>query len=66
MPTVLRLNGLVVKDMNAVAPCYAGSQQDACVDTLVQSTLRYRPAVSYYEFVHRGQLPLVFHPIKDW
>lgn len=66
MPTVLRLSSLDVQDMNAVAPCYAGSQQDSCADTQVQSTLRYRPAVSYYEFVNRGQSPLLFHPIKDW
>lgn len=66
MPTVLGLNGLSIQDLNAIIPCYLGDCQEPCNDTHAQSSFRWRPAVSYYEFVHRGQTPLLFHPVKEW
>ncbi|NTV98899.1 MAG: hypothetical protein HGA70_07035 [Chlorobiaceae bacterium] len=67
VPTVLRLNGLSMMNLNEVFPCYLGTHQDFCTDTALQSTVRYFPDISFYEFVNREIAPLLFHPVKqDW
>lgn len=66
VPTVLRLHGLSVQDLNEVTPCYQGHRQEPCEDTHLQSTIRFKPGVSLYEFANRDSAPLLFHPVKEW
>lgn len=65
IPTALVRAGLGVDDLCAINRCYVGPSQNPSPIRPVQSTLRWRPAISINEFTHRAPGPLIFHPIKD-
>jgi hypothetical protein len=65
VPTTLVQAGLGVDDLCAVNLCYVGPSQNPSPILPVQSTLRWRPAVSLDEFNRRGAGPLIFHPVKE-
>ncbi|MEJ6022738.1 DUF3405 domain-containing protein [Ramlibacter sp. PS4R-6] len=65
VPTILLMEGRRLEDLNVRKTCYVGAFQDPVALLPLQSTVRCRPYVSLQEFAHRGQGPLLFHPVKE-
>ncbi|MBG9387446.1 hypothetical protein [Caenimonas aquaedulcis] len=65
IPTLLVRQGFTIQDLRATLPCYVGQSQNPCPILPIQATMRWRPPISRGEFMHRGNGPLLFHPVKE-
>ncbi len=67
LPTLLAMNGLEVRDMRDVTPCYCGTGIEPWDPETVRSSIRWRPAISDAERkIHESaDTPRLLHPIKD-
>jgi hypothetical protein len=65
IPTLMKHEGLTLRDLRSVSPCYVGDSQNPAALLPLQSTMRWRPLVTQAEFAGRGEGPLLFHPIKE-